>query len=161
MTDRVNVAVQWITDELTTLEAFTNELEDYIVRSQVYHPVLVVTAGGTRQLIMSGGDLLVRLQRLREQAAVLSPEQQRRFGSVASQLQQTISSLRTRFHDLLRHELKARRDQLTWNVDLRRESESAKADAAQQNHRGRAANKAAVLPVSEAKRRSPSPYAAN
>jgi hypothetical protein len=135
MTDTPNTDVQWVADELTILEAFARELEDYIVRGDVYRNILVTTARGQRQLTMSGGDLLVRFHRLREHTASLSPEQQRHVESVASQIQQSIASLRTRFHDLLRRELKARQDQLTWNVDLRRASESDKADAAELQNR--------------------------
>ena len=130
-----NADVQKLTDELTIIEALANELETYIVHGNIYRTLLISTTSGQRKMTMSGGDLLVRLNRLREHYAVLSLEQQGRFEHVASQVQRIIDSLRTRFHDLLRRELKARTDQLNWNVDVRRVSERDKADPAELQNR--------------------------
>lgn len=144
-----NADVQKLTDELTIIEALANELETYIVHGNIYRTLLISTTSGQRKMTMSGGDLLVRLNRLREQYAVLSLEQQGRFEHVASQVQRTMDALRTRFHDLLRRELKARTDQLNWNVDVRLVSERDKADPAElQNRQHIAAIKAALNDVS-------------
>ena len=144
-----NADVQKLTDELTIIEALANELETYIVHGNIYRTLLISTTSGQRKMTMSGGDLLVRLNRLREQYAVLSLEQQGRFEHVASQVQRIIDSLRTRFHDLLRRELKARTDQLNWNVDVRLVSERDKADPAElQNRQHIAAIKEALKDAS-------------
>lgn len=149
MTEIPNADVQKVTDELTIIEAFANELETYLVQGNIYRTLLISTTSGQRKMTMSGGDLLVRLNRLREQYAVLSLEQQGRFEHVASQVQRTMDALRTRFHDLLRRELKARTDQLNWNVDVRLVSERDKADPAElQNRQHIAAIKAALNDVS-------------
>ena len=110
------------------------ELEAYIVTGEVYRTV-VIAADGNRKIMMSGGDLLARLNRLREQASALSTEQRTRLEQVANSVQTTIYALRTRFHDLLRRELKARNDQLAWNVEIRRDRAEEKADPAELHNR--------------------------
>ncbi len=135
MTETPNANIQWVADELMVVEAMANELEDYIVQGDVYRTILLSTASGQRKMNMSGGDLLVRLQRLREHHATLSAEQQGRFEEVANRIQSSIYSLRTRFHDLLQRELKARRDQLNWNLEVRRDNENDQADAAEIQNR--------------------------
>lgn len=145
MTKIPNADVQKVSDELTMIEGIANELETYIVHGDIYRTLLIPTTSGKRKMTMSGGDLLVRLNRLRENYTVLSLEQQGRFEHVASNIQSTIDSLRTRFHDLLRRELKARSDQLNWNVDVRRVSERDQADPAEiQNRQHIAAIKEAL-----------------
>ena len=110
------------------------ELEAYIVAGEVYRTV-VIAADGNRKVTMSGGDLLARLKRLQEQAGALSAEQKGRLEQVANSVQNSIYALRTRFHDLLRRELKARNDQLSWNVEIRRDRAEDKADPAEVQNR--------------------------
>lgn len=134
MTERQTTTTGWVADELTRVEAMANELEAYIVAGEVYRTI-VIAAQGNRKITMSGGDLLARLNRLREQTGTLSSEQQSRVEQVSSSVQTTIYALRTRFHDLLRRELKARNDQLAWNVESRRDRAEEKADAAEVSNR--------------------------
>ncbi len=148
-TENTNTNVQWVVDELTIVEAMANELESYIVQGDVYRTLLISTASGKHKMTMSGGDLLARINRLREIPTAFSVEQQGRFENVTNQVQRTIYSLRTRFHDLLRRELKSRNDQLNWNVEVRRDSENDKADAAEiQNRQHIAAIKEALKEAS-------------
>lgn len=134
MTERQTTATGWIAEDLTRMEAMAKELEAYIVAGEVYRTV-VLTAAGNRKITMSGGDLLARLNRLREQASTLSGEQKSRLEQVSSSVEAGIYALRTRFHDLLRRELKARKDQLAWNVESRRDRAEEKADPAEVQNR--------------------------
>lgn len=134
MTERQTTPMTWVAEDLTRVEAMAKELEAYIVAGEVYRTV-VIAADGNRKVTMSGGDLLARLNRLREQADTLSTEQKGRLEQVASSVQNTIYALRTRFHDLLRRELKARNDQLAWNVEIRRDRAEEKADPAEVHNR--------------------------
>jgi hypothetical protein len=61
---------------------------------------------------MSGGDLLTRLHRLQVARNQLPPDIQSRIDAVVKNAQSTIYSLRTRFHDRLRREVKTRVDSL-------------------------------------------------
>lgn len=134
MTERQTTTMTWVTEDLLRVEAMAKELEAYIVAAEVYRTVVLTTAGN-RKITMSGGDLLARLNRLHEQASSLSAEQKSRIEQVANSVQTTIYSLHTRFHDLLRRELKARKDQLSWNVEIRRGREEEKADPAELQNR--------------------------
>ena len=134
MTERQTTTMTWVAEDLTRMEVMAKELETYIVAGEVYRTV-VIAADGNRKITMSGGDLLARLNRLREQADTLSTEQKGRLEQVASSVQTTIYGLRTRFHDLLRRELKARNDQLAWNVEIRRDRAEEKADPAELHNR--------------------------
>lgn len=126
---------QRATDDLARLAVMAKELESYIVAGEVYRTVLTSTASGNHKITMSGGDLLARRNRLREQYQTLTKEQQAQFDQVTGQIQSAIYSLRTRFHDLLRRELKARNDQLAWNVEVRRNREEDQADPAEVHNR--------------------------
>jgi hypothetical protein len=66
---------------------------------------------------MSGGDLLTRIFRLAAERERLTPEQQARFDAARSSAEKTIYSLRTRFHQRLQREVKARLDSLNWFLD--------------------------------------------
>ncbi|MEZ4867930.1 MAG: hypothetical protein R3C14_41770 [Caldilineaceae bacterium] len=135
MSDVQNKETQWLAEDLARVEAMAKELEAYIVVGEVYHTLVAPAPQGNRKITMSGGDLLARLNRLRTQQRQLTPEQQSRFTQVDGSVQQTIYSLRTRFHELLRRELKARKDQLAWNMDVRRSRSEEKADPAEVQNR--------------------------
>jgi hypothetical protein len=66
---------------------------------------------------MSGGDLLTRIFRLAAERDRLTPEQQTRFDAARGAAEKTIYSLRTRFHQRLLREIKARLDSLNWFLD--------------------------------------------
>lgn len=125
----------WVAEDLTRVEAMAKELEAYIVAGEVYRTIWIAAADGNRKFTMSGGDLLARLHRLREYAGTLTTEQAGRLAQVTSSVQNTIYALRTHFHDLLRRELKARNDQLAWNLDIRRVNEEEQADPAEVQNR--------------------------
>jgi hypothetical protein len=103
--------------DLAVLEAFAAELEEYIVKDELYRTVRVHLPTGDQMIQMSGGDLLTRIFRLAAERDRLTPEQQARFDAARSAVEQTIYSLRTRFHQRLLREVKARLDSLNWFLD--------------------------------------------
>lgn len=104
-------------DDLRIVEAMVQELEDYIIKNDLYRTLIVHMADGDQKLKMTGGDLLTRLHRLRSIRDQLTPEQQPRFDAAEKMARATIYSLRTRFHDRLKREIKARLDSLKWFLD--------------------------------------------
>jgi|UniRef100_A0A7C1JZ71 hypothetical protein len=103
--------------DLAVLEAEVAELEEYIVKGDIYRTLRVPTPAGVRMVQMSAGDLLTRLYRLEQERDLLTPEQQTRVNELGKQARATIYSLRTRFHELLKREIKARLDSLNWFLD--------------------------------------------
>lgn len=103
--------------DLAVLEAFAAELEEYIVKDELYRTVRVHLPTGDQMLQMSGGDVLTRIFRLSAERDRLTPDQQARFDATRSVVEKTIYSLRTRFHQRLLREVKARLDSLNWFLD--------------------------------------------
>ena len=103
--------------DLAVLEALTAELEEYIIKDELYRTVRVHLPAGDQMIQMSGGDLLTRIFRLSAERDRLTPEQQARFDATRSAAEKTIYSLRTRFHQRLQREIKARLDSLNWFLD--------------------------------------------
>lgn len=103
--------------DLAVLEAFAAELEEYIIKDELYRTVRVHLPAGDQMIQMSGGDLLTRIFRLAAERDRLTPEQQTRFDAARSSAEKTIYSLRTRFHQRLLREVKARLDSLNWFLD--------------------------------------------
>ena len=103
--------------DLAVLEAFVDELETYIVNDELYRTVRVHLPTGDQMIQMSGGDLLTRIFRLNAERDRLTPDQQARFDAARSAAEKTIYSLRTRFHQRLLREIKARLDSLNWFLD--------------------------------------------
>lgn len=103
--------------DLAVLEAEVSELEEYIVKGDIYRTLRVQTPAGVRMVQMSAGDLLTRLYRLEQERDLLTPAQQTRVNDLGKQARATIYSLRTRFHELLKREIKARLDSLNWFLD--------------------------------------------
>ncbi|MEZ4718746.1 MAG: hypothetical protein R2851_22025 [Caldilineaceae bacterium] len=62
--------------DLTLAAAMTAELEEYIVKSDLYRTVIARTPRGDEKITMTGGDLLTRLHRLQGERARLTPAQQ-------------------------------------------------------------------------------------
>lgn len=103
--------------DLAIVQAMTDELEDYIIKDELYRTLIVRTPRGDEKVIMTGGDLLTRLYRLAGERDRLTPAQQTQFEAVNQQAEAVIYSLRTRFHARLQRELKARLDSLKWFLD--------------------------------------------
>ena len=103
--------------DLAVLAAEVTELEEYIVKGEVYRTLRVPTTAGVQQVQMSGGDVLTRLFRLEGERERLPVEPRSQVKELALQARSTIYSLRTRFHDLLKREVKARIDSLNWFLD--------------------------------------------
>lgn len=103
--------------DLAVAEEMVTELEDYIVGNELYRTVIAHTPEGNRKMTMSGGALLSRLRRLAAERDSLPPEMQQRIDAVIKSAEATIYSLRTRFHERLAREMKARLDSLAWFLD--------------------------------------------
>src|SRR4051812_49324635 len=101
-------------DDLAIAETMTKELEDYIINNDLYRTLVVRTSEGDQRLQMTGGDLLTRLYRLQATRNLLTPDQQTRLDATRKAAEETIYSLRTRFHERLQREMKARLDSLNW-----------------------------------------------
>lgn len=106
-------------EELTIFSIIADELENYIVEGEVYHTVLVPDGSGRRTIKMSGGDLLLRMKELQEKRNQMTEEEQQIFDKSVSQAKKSIHDLKTRFHEILERELKARRDALQWSMEDR------------------------------------------
>ncbi len=103
--------------DLAIATLMTDELEEYIVRDDLYRTVLVHTPRGDEKLMMTGGDLLTRLHRLQGERDRLEPAMQLQFDSVSVRAENVIHSLKSRFYSRLQRELKARLDSLRWFLD--------------------------------------------
>ena len=106
-------------DELAILEAMAREMEAYIAGNEVYRTLMVNTGAGNRQFKMSGGDVLARADALRAAQAELNSADNERLAAAISQVEQSIYALRSRFHELLRRELKSRQGALQWAMESR------------------------------------------
>ena len=117
MTTKSHVLAETPEIDLAVVAAEVDELEEYIIKGDVYRTLRVQTPSGTQMVQMSGGDLLARLYRLEAVREQLPPEQRSRAKDLALAARSTIYSLRTRFHDLLKREVKTRLDSLNWFLD--------------------------------------------
>jgi hypothetical protein len=103
--------------DLEIAEAMVAELEEYIVKDDLYRTLIIHTSSGDQNVRMTGGDLLARLHRLQGERASLPPAQQARLDAAQKSADTIIYSLRTRFHARLQREMKARLDSLRWYLD--------------------------------------------
>ena len=103
--------------DLAVVAAEIRNLEEYIIKDEVYRTVIASTPGGDRNLQMTGGDLLARLYRLQQQRTELTDAQQSELETLQSQADKIIKSLRTRFHGLAEREVKTRLNSIAWFLD--------------------------------------------
>lgn len=103
--------------DLAVVAAEIGNLEEYIIKNEVYRTVIAPTPSGDRNLQMTGGDLLARLYRLQQQRDTLTDEQQRDLDNLQSQSDAIIKSLRTRFRELAEREIKTRLNSIVWFLD--------------------------------------------
>lgn len=103
--------------DLEVAREMAADLEDYIVKDELYRAVTVRTSAGDQRLQMTGGDLLARLHRVQGERDQLTAAQQAELDSLQKRVDETIYSLRTRFHERLQREIKARLDGLRWFLD--------------------------------------------
>ena len=104
-------------EDLEIAEAMAHELEDYLIKDDLYKTVTVRVGRGDQMMQMTGGDLLTRLYRLQSIRNELLPDLQARVDAVTQMVHNTAYSLLGRFHDRLRREMKARLDSLKWFLD--------------------------------------------
>lgn len=103
--------------DLAIASAMVDELEEYLVKDDLYRTVIVPTPRGEVRLQMTGGDLLTRLHRLHGERSLLTPAQQETLDLISQRAEQTMYNLKTRFHLRLQREFKARLDSLKWFLD--------------------------------------------
>lgn len=103
--------------DLEITEALVKELDEYLIKEDVYRTVIVPTSQGDQNVRMTGGDLLARLHRLQGERDLLTPAQRDRLDAAQKAADATIYSLRSRFHQRLQREMKARLDSLRWYLD--------------------------------------------
>lgn len=103
--------------DLAIVTDYVSELETYLINDDLYRTVWVHSPKGDQSLQMTIGDLLARLHRLQGQRSDLSAEQQSALDSLQKRTTDTIYSLRTRAHERLQREMKARLDSLKWFLD--------------------------------------------
>ncbi|MEZ4864865.1 MAG: hypothetical protein R3C14_26365 [Caldilineaceae bacterium] len=134
MSERNPQLKERIAYELNVLEAMADELEAYIVKSEVYRTILVSTGRGNQKVEMSGGDLLARMQALQAMRENLTMDEKDRLNSIITKLEVTKGEFQTPFHELLRRELKSRLATLHWSRDTQPEGEKEEASAADQSN---------------------------
>lgn len=117
MTNGSTVLVEDPSTDLEIVEGMIPQLEDYIIKDEVYRTVILPTSAGDQNNRMTGGDLLARLHRLNGERDVLTQEQRQRLDAAQSKANEIIRSLKTRFNALLLREMKARLDSLRWFFD--------------------------------------------
>ncbi len=103
--------------DLAIVVGYVAELEKYLTADDLYRTVWVNTPKGDQSLQMTVGDLLARLHRLQGQRQDLSAQQLAQLDSMQKSTTDIIYSLRTRAHDRLQREMKARLDSLKWYLD--------------------------------------------
>jgi len=103
--------------DLAVVAAEIKNLEEYIIKDEVYRTVIAPTPGGDRNLQMTGGDLLSRLYRLQQQRDALTDAEQGELDNLQSQSDAIIKSLRTRFRGLAEREIKTRLNSIGWFLD--------------------------------------------
>ena len=112
-----SVLVEDPNGDLEIVEGMIPQLEDYIIKDEVYRTVILPTSEGDLNIRMTGGDLLARLHRLQGVRDTLSAGQQQRVDTAQSQADTIIRGLKTRFNQRLLREMKARLDSLKWYFD--------------------------------------------
>ncbi|MEZ4659266.1 MAG: hypothetical protein R2911_17015 [Caldilineaceae bacterium] len=103
--------------DLAVASAMAQELERYLTQDELYWTLIVRVEGRERSLKMTGGDLLTRLHRLQHMRDQLSAWQNERLDEAQKLVNEMSYSLRTRFHQRLQREAKARLGSLRWFLD--------------------------------------------
>lgn len=117
MTNGSTVLVEDPSTDLEIVEGMIPQLEDYIIKDEVYRTVILPTSAGDQNIRMTGGDLLARLHRLNGERDALTPAQEQRLDAAQRRVDEIVHSLKTRFNQRLQREMKARLDSLRWFFD--------------------------------------------
>ena len=117
MTSESHVVAEEPSVDLAIVLAMVEELEEYIVKEDLFRTVILRTPRGEVRIQMTGGDLLTRLHRLAVDKHRLSPEQQAQAAHAAQEADRIIYSLKSRFNQRLQREMKSRLDSLRWFLD--------------------------------------------
>ncbi|MEZ4709023.1 MAG: hypothetical protein R3A44_17585 [Caldilineaceae bacterium] len=103
--------------DLAVASAMALELERYLTQDELYWTLIVRVDGRERSIKMTGGDLLTRLHRLQQVRDELSGWQNERLDEAQKRVNEMSHALRTRFHQRLQREAKARLSSLRWFLE--------------------------------------------
>lgn len=103
--------------DLQIVEAMVKELEEYLIKDDLFRTLIVRTSKGDQNVRMTGGDLLARLHRLRGVSEELSADQQQRLAAAQRDAESVTYSLKSRFHQRLQRDMRSRLDSLRWFLD--------------------------------------------
>lgn len=117
MSNESHVVAEEPAIDLLIVKAMVEELEEYIVKEDLFRTVILRTPRGEVRVQMTGGDLLTRLHRLNAEKARLTPEQQTQMAWLTTEADRIIYSLKSRFHQRIQREMKSRLDSLRWFLD--------------------------------------------
>lgn len=103
--------------DLAVASAMAQELESYLTQEELYWTLVVRVEGREQKVKMTGADLLTRLHRLQHVRDTLSAWQNERLDEAQKRVNDVTYSLRSRFHQRLQREAKARLSSLRWFLD--------------------------------------------
>lgn len=102
---------------MAVVREMANELQDYLLGTEVYHTLVVVTSQGEERIQSSCGDLLARLHKLDGQSNLLTPAQREELVSIRRRLDATTKAMQSRYQALMEREARARLNSLQWYLD--------------------------------------------
>lgn len=104
-------------EDMAVVREMANELQDYLLGSEVYYTLVVVTAQGEERIQSSCGDLLARLHKLEGQSKLLTPAQREELVSIRRRIDATTKTMQGRYNALMEREARARLNSLQWYLD--------------------------------------------
>jgi len=108
--------------DLAVAEAMVEELEQYIIKEDLFRTVITHTPQGEVRVQMTVGDLLTRIYRLNAERGQYAAPMRQRVDDVTKEAERIIYSLKGRFHARLLREMRSRLDSLRWFLDDATES---------------------------------------
>ncbi len=103
--------------DLAIVQAMSEELEEYLVKDELFRQLTVRTPAGDQRPQMTASDLLVRLHRLNGEREQLTPAQRTALDQAQRAVDATVHSLRSRFVERLERDMKSRLNSLRWFID--------------------------------------------
>jgi hypothetical protein len=102
---------------LAVTQAMADELNDYLMRNDLYHQMLVETPAGSEQVVMTLGALLENLAPLGNSEPPLSDAQRAQLAAIRDGVARSRRTLPDQWQALLHRELKALLDSRKWYLD--------------------------------------------
>ena len=118
MSSRLSTTVEATpAEDIAVAREMANELQDYLLGTEVYYTLVVVTAQGEERIQSSCGDLLTRLHRLEGQSKLLTPAQREELVAIRRRIDATTKTMVVRYNALMEREARARLNSLQWYLD--------------------------------------------